>query len=148
VSDIERPKDYRGILGLQVVYDETADIFGRDLPMGVLGANAGRLVFLKSHEDHMVGVLGLYCYADIPMPKPQAPRNTVVSGDSVIVINTTECNSRMARIKSFANALVEKDAVVKTYKTVSGHPVKVLTIAFFGPDGHFIELNEILEGSV
>jgi catechol 2,3-dioxygenase-like lactoylglutathione lyase family enzyme len=149
VSDIEKSLTlYRDILGLHVVYDETTPIHPPGLPTGVSDAKSGRLVFLKSHEDHTVGVLGLYSYADIPMPKPASRRTTVIAGDSVLVFNTTQAAARMVQIKSLDKVFVERDGVTKSYKTVSGGKVTVLTNAFFDYDGHFIELNEILEGKV
>ncbi len=54
----------------------------------------------------------------------------------------------MVQIKSLDKVFVERDGVTKSYKTVSGGKVTVLTNAFFDYDGHFIELNEILEGKV
>ena len=66
-----------------MVFDKTLPIGGRGLPTGVLDAQA-RLVFLRSHTDHQVGVIALMQYLDKPVTAPDAPRRKLQIGDQVL----------------------------------------------------------------
>jgi catechol 2,3-dioxygenase-like lactoylglutathione lyase family enzyme len=148
VADVDRSlKLYRDALGLQVVFDKTLPIGGKGLPTGVFDAQ-GRLVFLRSHVDHQVGVIGLLQYLDKPIPKPDAARRRLLCGDSVLVLNTKGCAERMARIARLPGVHVQSRGTVDKYPTAAGSTVTVTGNSFFDPDGHFLELNEVTMGKV
>ena len=124
VSDIESAlRLYRDALGLEVVFDKELDVGGKGLPTGVFDAR-GRLVFLRSHVDHQVGVIGLLQYLDKPIPRPDAVRRRLKCGDSVIVLNTKNVGERMARIKQLPGVHVQSEMTVDEYPTAAGATVK------------------------
>ena len=148
VADVEASlKLYRDALGLEVVFDKCMPIGGKGLPTGVFDAQA-RLVFLRSHIDHQVGVIGLLQYLDKPIPKPDAARRRLAIGDSVIVLNTRHAAKRMALIKRLPGIHIQSEGTVDKYPTASGSTVTVAGNSFFDPDGHFLELNEVTVGTI
>ena len=149
VSDIEASlKIYRDILGLEVVFDKILPIGGKGLPTGVFDTQ-GRLIFLLSHMDHRVGVLGLLTYLDKPIPKrPDGPRQVMQVGDAVLLLNTKNVEERMRRLKDIDGINIQSEGTVDTYPTTGGKTVTVHGNSFFDPDGHFIELNEVCDGEV
>ena len=144
VSDMEASlKLYRDVLELEVIYDKVLPIGGRGLPTGVFDTQ-GRLVFLRSHEDHKVGVLGLLQYLDKGgVPRPDSPRRQLKTGDQVLLMNTSKVMERMSKLRSLPGVHVQSEGTVSKYPAVSGGVVTVLGNSFFGPDGEFVELNEV-----
>ena len=144
VSDMEASLElYRDVLELEVIYDNVLPIGGRGLPTGVFDTQ-GRLVFLRSHEDHKVGVLGLLQYLDKGgVPRPESPRRLLKTGDQVLLMNTSNVAERMSKLKALPGVYVQSEGTVSKYPAVSGGVVTVLGNSFFGPDGEFVELNEI-----
>ena len=148
VADVEASlKLYRDALGLEVVFDRTLPIGGKGLPTGQFDAQ-GRLVFLRSHIDHQVGVIGLLQYLDKPIPKPDAVRRRLTVGDSVIALNTKRVKKRMALIKELPGVHIQSEGTVDKYPTATSSTVTVAGNSFFDPDGHFLELNEVTVGKV
>ena len=148
VADVEASlKLYRDALGLEVVFDKKMPIGGKGLPTGVFDAQ-GRLVFLRSHIDHQVGVIGLLQYLDKPIPKPDLVRRRLTVGDSVIVLNTKSVEMRMTQIKKLPGVHIQSEGTVDKYPTASGSTVTVVGNSFFDPDGHFLELNEVTVGKI
>ncbi len=148
VSDIDRSlRLYRDILGMEVVFDKVLPITGKGLPTGVFDAQ-GRLVFLRTHDDHQVGVVGLLSYLDKPIPKPaQGPRRKLQVGDAVLLLNTTDVDARMSKIKALPGVYVQSEGTISTYPNATGGSVTVIGNSFFDADGHFVELNQVRDGS-
>ena len=138
---------YRDILGLEVVFDKTLPIGGHGLPTGVFDAQA-RLVFLRSHVDHQVGVIALMQYLDKPVPAPDAPRRKLKLGDQVLVMNTTGVAQRMRLLKQLKGVYIQSEGTLDSYPTANGGTVTVNGNSFFDADGHFLELNEVTIGKI
>ena len=136
---------YRDILGLEVCFDNIVPIGGKGLPTGIFDAKA-RLVFLKSYEDHMVGVVGLLEYLDKPVPQRSGgARRKLTLGDSVLLLNTTSVAERMEKIKrSLPDVYIQSEGSVDVYPSATGGTMTVLGNSLFDADGHFIELNEVV----
>jgi catechol 2,3-dioxygenase-like lactoylglutathione lyase family enzyme len=135
---------YRDILGLEVIYDEVMPIGGTGLPTGVFNAS-GRLVFLRSFEDERVGVLALLSYLDKPIPSPPQPRRQLCTGDVVLLLNTVGAAAQMAALAQVPGVRIQSRATVDVYPSVGGGTMRVLGNSWFDPDGHFVELNEVVE---
>ena len=113
-----------------------------------LVSHMDRLVFLRSHVDHQVGVVGLLSYLDKPIPRPPHPRRILQVGDAVLLMNTTKVEERMAAIKKLPGVHLQSEGTVDTYPTAGGGTVVVKGNSFFDADGHFVELNQVSSGSV
>jgi catechol 2,3-dioxygenase-like lactoylglutathione lyase family enzyme len=147
VSDIEESlKLYEDILGLEIVFDKEVPIGGKGLPTGIYDTNS-RLVFLKSHLDHKVGVIGLLQFLDKPLVPPAEPKRKLGIGDCVILLNTTEVEARMASIKRLPDVFVQSEGSIDVYPAATGGTLTVKGNSLFDRDGNFIELNEVLAGS-
>ena len=59
------------------------------------------------------------------------------------LMNTSNVAERMSKLKALPGVYVQSEGTVSKYPAVSGGVVTVLGNSFFGPDGEFVELNEI-----
>ena len=148
VNDIETSlKLYRDVLGLEVIYDKNIPIAGPGLCTGVSDVMT-RLVFLKSYKDQVVGVLALFSYIDKPFQQPPEIRASLKAGDSILMLNTKNVSEKIALIQEIPGVNVVRDGVIKKFPGTNGNIITVLATGFFDPDGHFCELNEVLDGAI
>ena len=77
------------------------------------------------------------------VPRPESPRRLLKTGDQVLLMNTSNVAERMSKLKALPGVYVQSEGTVSKYPAVSGGVVTVLGNSFFGPDGEFVELNEI-----
>ncbi|MEM7569352.1 MAG: VOC family protein [Pseudomonadota bacterium] len=144
VADMERSLAlYQDTLGFKANYDQVLTMSGTALPAGEPGAKA-RLVLLEAN-DPWVGWIGLLQWVDPPLPPRAAPPSRMGIGDVVLLFNTTEIDARCNAIASLEGVRMTAPASTTTYPGRGGGPdIEVRGCNFFDPDGHFVELNQVL----
>lgn len=142
VRDIDRSLPlYRDALGLKVVYDERLGA-GKD-EQGNPTPPTTRLVLLRAN-DSFIGALGLMQRLNDPNPPP-AENKRPMAGDSIVVINAKDLDTRFATIKAVPGVTVHTEPTRIEYPGPGGVGViPVMFSAVFDPDGFFIEINQIL----
>ena len=96
----------------------------------------------------MVGVLALFSYIDKPFHQPPEIRNTLKAGDSILMLLTKNVSEKMALLGEIPGVNVVRNGVLKKFPGTNGNIITVLSNGFFDPDGHFCELNEVLDGAI
>lgn len=143
VRDIERSLPFwRDALGLAVVYDEIIERPGN------AGDPAGskrslRLVLMRAN-DSFVGAVGLLEYISPPRPERAPGEERPVVGDFIMVVNATDLDTRWERVKAVPGVRVLSEPSRVEYPAPGGGVIPVMVSMVRDPDGHFIELNQIL----
>jgi catechol 2,3-dioxygenase-like lactoylglutathione lyase family enzyme len=137
-------KFYRDALGLKVTYDNIIRT-PRSAKDDASAERSLHLVFLRANDDY-VGQIGLMQYTK-PVRTPRPPRTGDLSpGDIVLVFNTKGLREKFDKAKAMG-VKVDEAPHPTSYPSYDGKGViNVLFSAFYDPDGHYIELNEVLDG--
>lgn len=132
---------YRDALGLKVIYDE---LIGATIdPTGKTTPPTTRLVLLRAN-DTFIGAIGLMQRLNVPAPA-QKTRTKPMAGETIIVINASDLESRFARIAATPGVTVATAPERIEYPAPGGKgTIPVLFSAIYDPDGYFIEINKIL----
>ena len=145
VKDIEASlKFYRDALGLKVTYDNIIRT-PRTAKNDASAERSLHLVFLRANDDY-VGQIGLMQYTK-PVRTPRPAKSGELSpGDIVLVFNTKGLQEKFDKARALG-AKVDEAPHPTSYPSYDGKGViNVLFSAFYDPDGHYIELNEVLDG--
>ena len=141
VRDVEASLPlYRDGLGLRVIYDQLigggTDVDGSEQKPTI------RLVLLRAN-DTFIGALGLMQRLDIePQPEPKFER--AMPGDSILVFNARDLETRWDRIKALPGVRVHTAPTRIEYPGPNDTKIPVMFTAVFDPDGNFVEINELL----
>lgn len=145
VRDIEASLAlYRDALGMQVQYDQelTSPRLNR---RGGDGRNRSRLVLLRAN-DGFIGMLGLWQFLDQTehdRAEPEAPG--FVPGDIVLLFNSDTLDETFAAAAAVEGVRVISEPVLREYPSEDG-PITVRVSMLVDPDGHTVELNQVLSG--
>jgi catechol 2,3-dioxygenase-like lactoylglutathione lyase family enzyme len=145
VQDMEASlKFYRDALGLKVTYDNVIRT-PRSAKDDASAERSLRLVFLRANDDY-IGQIGLMQYTK-PVRTPRPARTGDLSpGDIVLVFNTKGLQAKFDKAKALG-VKVDDAPHPTSYPSYDGKGViNVMFSAFYDPDGHYIELNEVLDG--
>lgn len=145
VKDMEASlKFYRDALGLKVTYDNIIRT-PRSAKDDASAERSLHLVFLRANDDY-VGQIGLMQYTKpVRTPRP-AKSGNLSPGDIVLVFNTKGLQDKFDKAKAMG-VRVDEAPHPTSYPSYDGKGViNVLFSAFYDPDGHYIELNEVLDG--
>lgn len=134
---------YRDALGFDVVYDEELTSPGLDTRYGADGQNRSRLVLTQTNSGVM-GMLGLWQFLD-PTEKDTAPPDDAdfTPGEIVLLFNTTDLENRFVAAASVPGVQVIGAPAERRYPSPAGDIV-VMVSMLVDPDGHTIELNQII----
>lgn len=144
VSDIEASLAlYRDALGMEVAYDQelTSPNLGRSDDDGV---NRSRLVLLKANDD-FIGMLGLWQFLDRAPTEEKARTNTFDNGDIVLLFNSEDLERHYPAATAVQGVEGVSPPKLRIYPGPNGMEIKVMVSMLSDPDGHTIELNQILE---
>lgn len=144
VRDVDRALAfYRDALGLKVVYDQLITRPPRegDTP----GAERRmRLALLRANDD-FVGVIGLLEYTSPRLPDPANEAKRPGIGDVILVINAADLDERFERVRATPGVRVATEPHLTSYPAPDGKgSIAVRFSAVWDPDGHFVELNQLL----
>jgi catechol 2,3-dioxygenase-like lactoylglutathione lyase family enzyme len=142
VRDIDKSLPlYRDALGFKVIYDEL--IGGGTDANGKITPPTIRLVLLRANDD-FIGVLGLMQRLNLETPPPPPVFERAKVGGVILVINSTDLDTRFAKIKATPNVKVATEPAPVEYPAPGGGKIPVLFSAVWDADGYFIEINKIL----
>jgi catechol 2,3-dioxygenase-like lactoylglutathione lyase family enzyme len=144
VSDIDRSLSiYRDILGMKVSYDIETTMTGRAVPAGNAGDKA-RFVLLATN-DPWVGLLGLLQWTDPPLPPRGPSKERVGPGDSVLIFRSSNVEDRCESVARVPGVTMFSEPHLHTYQSRNGSgDIPLLFCVFFDPDGHLVELSELV----
>lgn len=134
---------YRDALGFDVVYDQELTSPGLDTRHGADGSNRSRLVLAQTNSGAM-GMIGLWQFLD-PTEKDASPPDEAdfTPGEIVLLFNTTDLESRFVAASAAPGVRVISAPVERRYPSPAGDIV-VMVSMLVDPDGHTIELNQII----
>lgn len=137
-------KFYRDALGLKVTYDNIIRT-PRTAKDDASAERSLHLVFLRANDDY-IGQIGLMQYTKpVRTPRP-AKTGDLSPGDIVLVFNTKGLQAKFDKAKALG-VKVDEAPHPTSYPSYDGKGViNVMFSAFYDPDGHYIELNEVLDG--
>ena len=143
VRDMEKSLAfYRDGLGLKVIYDQAVNT-----PRGASDDEAEiarRLIFLRSNDDY-IGIIGLLEYKKPRKPVPEQKPVAFGPGTIVFVFNTDDVMTRFERMRKIDGVEVIDEPAEVTYPSYDGtSTIPVLMSAMSDPDGHVVELNQLL----
>ncbi len=137
-------KFYRDALGLKVTYDNIIRT-PRSAKDDASAERSLHLVFLRANDDY-VGQIGLMQYTKPVRTPRRAKTGDLSPGDIVLVFNTKGLQEKFDKAKAMG-VKVDEAPHPTSYPSYDGKGViNVLFSAFYDPDGHYIELNEVLDG--
>ncbi len=140
VRDIDRSLPlYRDALGLTVVYDQK--IGAGKAPDGTPTPATIRLVLLRANDD-FVGLIGLMQRLNDAPPPPDPPAKAR-AGQSIVVINVKDLETRFAKIERVPGVKISSAPTPIEYPGPNGGTIPVLFSAIWDPDGFFVELNQL-----
>jgi catechol 2,3-dioxygenase-like lactoylglutathione lyase family enzyme len=143
VQDIERSLPFwRDALGLTVVYDQMIE---RPLdPEKPDGAKRSmRLVLLRAN-DTFIGAVGLLEYVSPRRPQRAPGEDHPIVGDFIMVVNAADLDTRWERVRGVPGVQVLSEPSRVEYPAPAGGVIPVMVSMVRDPDGHFVELNQIL----
>ena len=144
VRDVDRSLAfYRDALGLQLVYDQVITRPPRpDDPAGQ--PRTMRLALLRANDD-FVGMIGLLEYTSPRLEVPPNEMRRPGIGDVILVINATDLDQRFERVRATPGVRVSSEPQLTEYPSPDGKgSIAVRVSALWDPDGHFVELNQLL----
>lgn len=131
---------YEHVLGMTVWLDTEYVLSGEGIAAGSAGDRTHLVIMRAEHEK--IGMIGLLQWLDPPWPAPEVPA-TVEYGAPVFVVETddaAELERRAAQLGSRIHTRQRRFTV-----TGAGGAIRhLLGTAFFDPDGHFFECNQVL----
>ncbi|MEE4210783.1 MAG: VOC family protein [Parvularcula sp.] len=145
VRDIEASLAlYRDALGMTVEYDQELTSPGLDTRHGADGQNRSRLVLLKANDNY-IGMIGLWQFLDQTekdLENPDAADFT--PGEIVLLFNTETLDETFPKAASVRGVTVVGEPSERRYPSPAGDIV-VMVSTLIDPDGHTIELNQLIE---
>ena len=137
---------YRDALGMKVTYDNVIRT-PREAKTDAQAERTLRLVLLRANDD-FVGQIGLMQYTKpVRPPRPAKGDTTLRPGDIVLLFNTTKIAERYAQAIRSPGVRAAEAPHLTTYPSYDGKGViRVMFSAMWDPDGHYVELNEVLGG--
>jgi len=143
VQDIERSLPFwRDALGLAVVYDQMIERpLDAEKPDGA--KRSLRLVLLRAN-DTFIGAVGLLEYVSPRRPQRAPGEDRPIVGDFIMVVNAADLDTRWERVRSVPGVQVLSEPSLVEYPAPEGGVIPVMVSMVRDPDGHFIELNQIL----
>ena len=137
---------YRDALGMKVTYDNVIRT-PREARTDAQAERTLRLVLLRANDD-FVGQIGLMQYTKpVRPPRPAKGDTTLRPGDIVLLFNTTKIAERYAQAIRSPGVRAAEAPHLTTYPSYDGKGViRVMFSAMWDPDGHYVELNEVLGG--
>lgn len=144
VRDVEASlRLYRDALGFQVVYDQELTSPGLSGRFGADGQNRSRLVLTQTNSGEM-GMIGLWQFLDQTEKDTAGPGAAdFTPGKIVLLFNTTDLEARFAAAASVPGVSVIGAPAERRYPSPAGDIV-VMVSMLVDPDGHTIELNQML----
>ena len=144
VQDIDKSLAlYRDALGMQVIYDNMLRN-PREATSNEEADFALRLVFLRANDD-FVGILGLMEYEKPERPAPEAMPGPFMPGSIVLLFNTDDLENKFAAASAVDGVTVRTEPRDTTYPSYDGKTeIPVRMSVLIDPDGHVIELNDLL----
>lgn len=146
VRDIERSLAfYRDALGMVVTYDSYIRT-PREATTDQEAERSLRLVLLRANDPY-IGVIGLMQYFKPDRPERPARVDTELRpGDVVLVFNIKDQDAVFARASAAEGVTVDEAPHLVTYPGYGGAGViRVNFASVYDPDGHYIELNQVLD---
>jgi len=144
VKDIEKSLAlYRDALGMTVQYDQELKSPNLKTRHGDDGVNRSRLVFLQA-DNEFIGVIGLWQFLDQTekdLAEPDAADLT--PGEFVFVFNTDDLDATFKRAAATPGVTVIDPPEKSFYPSEAG-TITTLVSMLVDPDGHTIELNQVL----
>jgi catechol 2,3-dioxygenase-like lactoylglutathione lyase family enzyme len=136
---------YRDGLGMTVAYDRMIRT-PRDAKDDAGAEKSLRLVLLRANDDY-IGMLGLMQYVKpLHPPRPSRTDEMLNPGDIVLLFNTKQLQAKFEKIKSLPNTKVGEAPHPTSYPSYDGKGViNVMFSSFYDPDGHYVEVNEVLD---
>ena len=136
---------YRDGLGMSVAYDRMIRT-PREARDDASAEKSLRLVLLRANDDY-IGMLGLMQYIKPVHPPRNARSDEMLNpGDIVLVFNTKQLQAKFEKIKANSNAKVGEAPHPTSYPSYDGKGViNVMFSSFYDPDGHYVEVNEVLD---
>jgi catechol 2,3-dioxygenase-like lactoylglutathione lyase family enzyme len=136
---------YRDALGMAVTYDNYIRT-PREATTDEGAERSLRLVLLRSNDVY-VGQIGLMQYFKPDRPeRPERSDTELRPGDIVLVFNVKDQESVFARASTAAGVTVGEAPHLVTYPGYGGQGViRVNFASVYDPDGHYIELNQVLD---
>lgn len=134
---------YRDALGFEVVYDQELTSPGLTTRHGADGVNRSRLVLTQTNSSAM-GMIGLWQFLD-PTDKDTAPPGEAdfTPGEIVLLFNTVDLEGRFVAASAVPGVQVISPPAERRYPSPAGD-ILVMVSMLVDPDGHTIELNQIL----
>jgi len=146
VRDIEASLAfYRDALGMVVTYDSYVRT-PREATTDEAAERSLRLVLLRANDPY-IGVIGLMQYFKPDRPERPARTDTQLRpGDIVLVFNIRDQAAVFARASAAPGVVVGEVPHLVTYPGYGGQGViRVNFASVYDPDGHYIELNQVLD---
>ena len=136
---------YRDALGMEVTYDSYIRT-PREATTDEAAERSLRLVLLRANDVY-VGQIGLMQYYKPDRPdRPERTDTELRPGDIVMVFNIKDPESVFARASMAAGVIVGEAPHLVTYPGYGGQGViRVNFASVYDPDGHYIELNQVLD---
>ena len=134
---------YRDALGLKVIYDNVIRD-PRDAKTDEEATQSRRLVFLRANDDY-IGILGLLHYTVPKQEPPESQPAPFTMGSVALIFNVKNVDETFARVKEVPGIQVYDEPADVTYPSYDGKStIPVRTSTILDPDGHAIEINQLL----
>lgn len=134
---------YRDALGMEVTYDNMLRN-PQDAKTNEEAESATHLVFLRANDD-FVGILGLMESEKPARPAYDAMPEPFRPGSIVLLFNTDGLAEKFEKAKNAPKVTVVRPPTNRTYPSYDGKTrIPVLSSILIDPDGHVVELNDLL----
>jgi len=144
VKDIDKSLAlYRDALGMTVAYDQQLTSPGLTERHGNDGQNRSRLVLLKANND-FIGMLGLWQFLDQTEKDMAAPDPAdFTPGEIVLLFNSRNLDQTFPAAAAVPGVTALGEPHERRYPSPAGDIVVNVSM-LVDPDGHTIELNQII----
>lgn len=134
---------YRDALGMVVTYDNMLRS-PENAATNAEAESATHLVFLRANDD-FVGILGLMQSEKPLRPAYDAMPEPFRPGSIVLLFNTDGLDEKFEKAKAAPKVKVIRPPTHRTYPSYDGKTrIPVLSSILVDPDGHVVELNDLL----
>lgn len=134
---------YRDAIGMKVIYDNMLRS-PEDAKTNEEAESATHLVFLRANDD-FVGILGLMESEKPARPAYDAMPDPFRPGSIVLLFNTDDLDAKFERASKAPKVKVIRPPTHRTYPSYDGKSrIPVLSSILVDPDGHVVELNDLL----
>ena len=134
---------YRDALGMVVTYDNMLRT-PQEAKTNAEAESATHLVFLRTNDDY-IGSLGLMESEKPARPAYDAMPDPFRPGSIVLLFNTDGLAEKFEKAKNAPKVTVVRPPTNRTYPSYDGKTrIPVLSSILIDPDGHVVELNDLL----